>query len=128
MRVRDEMRMAGLRNPRGQTTMEYALLAAVLVAALIGMQMYLKRSMGGRLRSAADSLGEQYAPRHTTSNLTTTVSSTTTTTSTLRKDQAVDGAQVDVMVTTTTIDAANPDTTTRRGTETVEALGTELWE
>ena len=116
----------------GQTAAEYALLAAALVVALVGMQIYLKRSLSGQLRQAADSVGEQYDPRNTTTGtggMTLTVSGTTTTTSTLEKDRRLrDGTTADVIVTTTTIDAADPDKTTRTGTETVGKLGTDLWE
>jgi len=111
---------------RGQSAVEYALLAAVLVGALLAMQIYVKRGAMGRLKEAADQIGEQYAPRSATSNLTMTISSNTTTTSTLRKDQDLGRGQTgDVMVTTTTI---NQDTTTRTGSESVGPLGTDLWE
>lgn len=44
--------------------MEYAVLIAVLVAALIGMQAYVRKAISGRWREAADSIGfgMQYEP------------------------------------------------------------------
>ena len=51
--------------------MEYALVIGTVVAALVGTQAYIKRGIQGRLREAADSLGQQYEPKNTnsTSNL-----------------------------------------------------------
>lgn len=50
--------------------MEYAIVIFCVVAALLAMQVYLKRGMQGRIRLSADSLGQQYAPRNTTGNST----------------------------------------------------------
>lgn len=41
-------------NQRGQSTAEYAILLAVVVAAVVGMQLYVKRGMQGKFRDAAD--------------------------------------------------------------------------
>lgn len=104
----------------GQTAVEYAVILTVVIAALITMQMYLKRSLSGQIRSAADSIGEQYAPTKTTVDMTTTVSSKTTTTSVLKKQQDIgDSKTGDVMETTTKVDA---EKTTKTGSETVGAL------
>ena len=112
---------------RGQTAVEYAVLLAVLVAALLAMQIYMKRGVSGRLREAADSIGEQYAPRNTTGNFTLTLSSKTKTESFLERGRVVDpsqGTKADVVVTKTTIES---DTTNRTGQEKVGTLGTDLW-
>ena len=123
----------------GQSTVEYAVLIAVLAGALIAMQIYIKRGLAGRMRDAADSVGEQFAPRQTTSDFTTTMQGTTTTDSRLAKRPALNaqgqpemdaqGNPVlrDAIVTTTTIDPDAPETTARRGSETVGALGGDLW-
>jgi uncharacterized protein (UPF0333 family) len=50
------------RNKQGQSTLEYALLIAAVVAGLIMMQIYLKRGIGGRLKGGADNIGEQFDP------------------------------------------------------------------
>ena len=117
------------RDRRGQTTLEYAVLTAIVAAALLTMRIYIKRGVAGHLRSAADSVGEPYAPGQTTSNFTLSVTGKTTTVSELQRDQVVDdkGTKADVIATTTTIDPGTPETTTRTGSETVGALGTDLW-
>ena len=46
----------------GQSTVEYAVLIAVVVGALIAMQIYMKRGVQGKLRSATDDIGEQFSP------------------------------------------------------------------
>lgn len=44
----------------GQTTLEYIFLVVIVVAALISMQMYIKRGLQGRAKSSADDIGQQY--------------------------------------------------------------------
>ena len=44
----------------GQSTLEYAILIAVVVAAAIGMQIYVKRGLQGRLRQSAEQVGDQF--------------------------------------------------------------------
>ena len=109
----------------GQSIVEYAVLAAVVVGGLALMALYVKHAIAGRWRSAGDSIGEQYDARRTSSNLTLRVDTETTTTSTLLPDQTLsDGSTGDVMETTTTI---QKDETTRSGSETVGAPGATLW-
>ena len=108
----------------GQTAVEFALLIAVLIAALLAMQIYMKRGVSGMLRRSADAIGEQYAPKDATSNLTLTAASDTVTRSVLHLDQSVGTETADVMVTDTTI---NQDRTTRTGSENVGPMGTDLW-
>lgn len=59
-----------LLNKRAQSTLEYAVIIAVVVAALIAMQAYVKRGLQGKYRQASDDIGEQYSPGRTTSNQT----------------------------------------------------------
>lgn len=61
-----------------QSTTEYAVLVACIVAAVIGMQIYLKRGIQGRLRQAGDEVGQQYSATGTESTITTTTNSTWT--------------------------------------------------
>ncbi len=103
--------MRRLKNRRGQSTLEYAVLIAVIVGGLLTMQAYVKRGMQGRLRSAADDIGGQYSPEKVTSSFTTTASSTTT-------EVLAEGA------TTSTVSAHSHS---RTGSETVEALDQEAW-
>lgn len=42
--------------------MEYAILIAVVIGALIGMQTYVKRGLQGRLKAASDDVGTQFEP------------------------------------------------------------------
>lgn len=49
-------------NRKGQSTLEYALIIAVIVGGLLLMQYYVKRGYAGRLKSASDDMGEQYDP------------------------------------------------------------------
>jgi uncharacterized protein (UPF0333 family) len=49
-------------NRKGQSTLEYALIIAVVVGGLLLMQYYVKRGYAGRLKSASDEMGEQYDP------------------------------------------------------------------
>ncbi len=119
----------------------------VVIAALIAMMIYVKRGISGRLRASADSLGEQYDPRHSSNTATTTVNSDVTTTSILNRDKCFDknlaeiscpacdpsdpsckssafAVGVSVMDTKTRIDKYQ---TRKQGTETVQAMGNNLW-
>ncbi|MCP3685697.1 MAG: hypothetical protein GY861_23875 [bacterium] len=53
------------RKIKGQSTVEYAVLIAIVIAALISIQMYIKRGVQGRLKSAADDIGDQYSTGNT---------------------------------------------------------------
>ncbi len=94
-----------LPRTNGQSTLEYAVLIAVVAAAAIGMQIYVKRGLQGRLRQSADSIGEQYAPGRTISTFTTNV--------TANRTEAVEERG---RAATTNI----AETTTRTGSETVQ--------
>ena len=110
---------------RGQTTLEFALVVAVVAAALLSMAIYLKRSISGKLREGADSVGEQYHPTQTSGQHTLTVNSTVVTTSELKRDQDIGhGLMWDVMEYKTNI---QNETSTKTGNETVGALGTDVW-
>jgi hypothetical protein len=59
-----------------QSLIEYAILFSLIVAALFGMQIYLKRGIAGSMRSSADELGggSFYSPgvMHSTTTIDTT--------------------------------------------------------
>ncbi len=59
---------------KAQSTLEYVMVIACLTAALLGMQIYIKRGIQGRLRDAADQIGEQYSAETTKSKLTQIIS------------------------------------------------------
>ncbi|MDP3732182.1 MAG: hypothetical protein Q8R31_04035 [Candidatus Omnitrophota bacterium] len=50
-----------LKKLRGQSTLEYALIIAVVVGALLAMQVYMRRSLQGKLRESTDEMGGQYS-------------------------------------------------------------------
>lgn len=103
--------MLRLFNKKGQSTLEYAVLIAVIVAGLLTMQMFMKRGYQGRLRSSTDDIGEQFSPEYATTNYTATSNmiaseKTTQATGTL---------------------SHLSQTQSRTGSETVEALSAETW-
>ncbi len=55
-----------MRRRTGQSTVEYAVVLTVVIAALLGMHLFMKRGVQGRLRSATDDIGEQYVPGQVT--------------------------------------------------------------
>lgn len=63
------------RKIKAQSILEYATVIACLVAAILTMQVYIKRAMQGKYKEVADQFGPQYAPRRVTGNYTTTYSS-----------------------------------------------------
>ena len=55
-----------IRQRTGQSTLEYAVVAAVVVGALLWMQIYMKRGLMGKMQTATDQIGDQFTPRHYT--------------------------------------------------------------
>lgn len=47
---------------KAQSTVEYAMIIAVVVGGLLLMQHYVRRGLAGRYRSSSDDLGEQFDP------------------------------------------------------------------
>ena len=70
-----------LNQKRGQSTLEYAVLIVVIIGALLTLQVYIKRGVQGRLKSAADDIGDQYSDGNTNSIKTTLRNSDTQETS-----------------------------------------------
>jgi len=60
-----------LNQKRGQSTLEYAVLIVVIIGALLTIQVYIKRGVQGRLKSAADDIGDQYSDGNTNAVKTT---------------------------------------------------------
>ena len=60
-----------LNQKRGQSTLEYAVLIVVIIGALLTIQVYIKRGVQGRLKSAADDIGDQYSAGNTNELKTT---------------------------------------------------------
>jgi hypothetical protein len=103
---------------KAQSTLEYTVVIVAVVAALLAMQIYLKRSMQGRLRQVADEAGQQYSPKATTSDITIQQESTVVTITNTTKDSGY----------YKTISTSNINQTdTRQGTETVGSLESSLY-
>src|SRR3989338_5241527 len=49
-------------HTRGQSTLEYAVVIAVVVGALLTMGVYMKHVFAGRLRTSTEQIGEQFVP------------------------------------------------------------------
>ncbi len=53
------------RRIKGQSTLEYAILIIIIIGALLSIQVYIKRGVQGRLKGAADDIGDQFSPGNT---------------------------------------------------------------
>jgi len=95
-----------LKDKRGQSTLEYALLIAAIVAGLVMMQIYVKRGFGGKMKGSADDVGEQYDPVAFHSNYNTIYGTQRQDTVTNRVSRS---------------ELTEIDTTNRVGVETVDA-------
>ena len=58
-------------SARGQSTLEYAVLATVVIGALLAMSVYMKRGLSGRLRTATEQVGDQFVPEAYQANFRT---------------------------------------------------------
>jgi len=91
------------RKKIAQTTAEYAIVIALVVGAVVAMQIYVRRGLQGRIKDAVDHTGistatvgdtdfsfktGQYEPYYTESTSTTTQSSSST--DTLKEGGAID--------------------------------------
>lgn len=123
------------RRARGQSAVEYVVVLAAVAAALLSMAVYMKRGVSGNLRGSADSVGEQYHPKHISSDFTQRFASDTTTSSELSQNQPIDIVDEDgnvvgtiVADTMATLTSIEKDTSQRTGSETVGALTGDLWD
>lgn len=66
-----------INQKKGQSTLEYAVLVMIIIAALLTIQNYVKRGVQGRLKSSSDDIGDQYSVGNTNSIKTTHVTSKT---------------------------------------------------
>lgn len=120
------MRKQKLLKISAQSTIEYAVLIACIVVAAIGMQIYLKRGIQGRLRQGGDEIGQQYSATNTGSTITTITNST----SIIKQDLIhlqdketsaflyKDGLPLNGLKTDMTVD----ETTSKSGNETIGAF------
>jgi len=98
-----------VKKMKGQSTLEYAMIIAVVVGALIAMQIYMKRGMEGRMRQSADEIGKQFE-----ADATKVVSTQT------RKGKTVE-TTVAGQTTATTAAGAGQEEVTSKGSEEVSA-------
>jgi Flp pilus assembly pilin Flp len=66
-----------LNKRKGQSTLEYAVLIVIIIAALLAMNQYIKRGLQGRLKSSTDDIGDQFSPGNTNVRRTVTTASNT---------------------------------------------------
>ena len=52
--------MLRIRKRNGQSVLEYIILIVIVIAALLTLQVYMKRGLQGRLKQATDDIGDQY--------------------------------------------------------------------
>jgi hypothetical protein len=97
---------------------------AAVVASVLVMQIYMKRGFSGKLRAAADAVGEQYAPKDTNATFIVQSSSDVVTTSVLFKDEPVGPGQTADVLKTTTVSS---ESATRTGNESVGPFAVDLW-
>ncbi len=65
------------RRKKGQSTLEYAILIIIIIGALLSIQVYIKRGIQGRLKGAADDIGDQFSPGNSNIIQTMTTSGVT---------------------------------------------------
>lgn len=66
-----------VKNKTGQSALEFTLVLLVVIAAIVAMQIYMKRAVEGKLRSNTDSIGEQFEADNTAWTITTNNTGTT---------------------------------------------------
>ncbi len=96
-----------LRKKMAQSTLEYAVLAVVVIGALLSIQAYLRRGIQGKIKSSTDDISsEQYDTEDTTYN------SVRTTTSNVRDTATHIGSRTTLLSpeTTTSNMTSNTDT------------------
>ena len=54
---------------KAQSTLEFAILVACVVAAVVAIRFYLERGIQGKIRRTADDIGTAYFPGETTSTV-----------------------------------------------------------
>ncbi len=92
-----------MRNCKGQGLLEYTVLIALVLSALLLMATYVRRAYSGRLKQEADTISpSQYSPRHTTALIESTV--TTNTDSYMGVNGAPDGVTLTFSNSSTTFD------------------------
>lgn len=105
---------------KAQTILEYSVLIACLVASLVAIQIYLKRSFEGRIKANADSFAQQYSARHTSGETRINRKASSTT-----KVDVEDKDDRTIVHSETTIGSDGPDTESTSGSLTLDSLSNE---
>jgi uncharacterized protein (UPF0333 family) len=100
---------------KAQSSLEYTVVVAVVVAALISMTAYIKRSAQGNYREQADQIGSAYDPKNTTSDVTISSIGNSSSNNVTTEDPVTH-----ILATTTTSSTHND--MSKSGTETVGPL------
>jgi Flp pilus assembly pilin Flp len=98
-----------LSKKKGQSTAEYAILVALVVAAAVAMQTYLKRNLQGGMKFVVDQstkTTKQYEPYYLESSYNTTIGAYTDT------EETKQGGEVDRVIGSKAI--------TRSGSQTIK--------
>ena len=66
-----------IKKSSGQSLMEYTILVVIVVAALLTMQVYMKRGISGRWQTSVDDVGDQYDPGATCGTIKYSIASDT---------------------------------------------------
>ena len=101
------------RKNKGQSTLEYAVLIIIIIGALLSIQVYIKRGIQGRLKSATDDIGDQFSPGNTYVNKHTVTNAQETQSS----NQAT-GSRTEL---------TGPEITTENMTSTISNAQEEYW-
>ncbi len=80
-----------LKLRQGQSVLEYAILMVIVIAALLSLQVYIKRGIQGRLKSSADEIGDGYSQANGANYIKTTYTRSNT------SENAVAGTTVSTM-------------------------------
>ena len=74
-----------MRDKKGQSLVEYAIVISLVVAAAIAMQTYVKRALQGKVQGATDLLSTtQYEPYYLDSSFVSSIEDTKTKTGTAK--------------------------------------------
>ncbi len=85
---------------KAQSLIEYALILAIVAAALMGMQAYMKRGIQAAVKLSADQLGEQQVTINSQRESNTVSTSTDRKFGTVSMQESLEGAQTSNINTT----------------------------
>lgn len=113
-------------NKKAQTFIEYTMILIIVAAGLLLMQHYIKRGTQGRLRQAADSIGDQYDAHNITSSITMTQLGVTNVDTYLHELNSAEAEEGKILGVITS--SSGWDRTNRRGNENVAAFPNDLFD